>query len=165
MEQTEIEEPNEHRYLATKLWCPDYRCCSSFHPGKAVRAPAPAAPQPLCFQLWPPPLKTLGWSSGHKLLSAMYIRTDVPTFRWRQTVLNLLGGSSSSGISGGLKRHRQDPESRELQAAKTKMWLRAGKGPSLLARHLMHVWPLGYSMAATERKTSQILFFPSPRQL
>lgn len=126
MERTEIEEPHEHRHPATKLWGWAYGC----HPGKAGVPPAPAAIRLLCSQLRPPPLTTLGFPSGHRLLSAMPISMEVTTFRWRKTVLNLLWASSSSWVMWRVKRHLQGCERRKLQAAKNKMWVQAGFEPS-----------------------------------
>lgn len=92
----------------------------------------------------------------------MCLCVGVPTFRWRQTLLNLLWASSSpwgyvegwTGISNTARAENCSQKRTKCGYGQGKVWVFLPGIP------LMHIWPLGNSMAETQRKISQILFLP-----
>lgn len=113
-------------------------------------------------QLPSPPtsLADPGLLPQHKPLSAKWICTGIPTFRWTQILLNLLWASGSpwgydrKGWRGSTNTGRTENCSQEgtkCGNGQEKGWVFLPDIP------LMHTWPIGNSMAATQRKISQTL--------
>lgn len=131
MERTEAQAPS-HKALVPRLemsvFLQTWASCGSSCPSSSSTSLLPAV--------------TASLEDPGLLLSTMCICMEVPTFRWGQTVSNLLWASSFSWVTW------------KVEEASPRLCYRQGKVWVFLPdMSLMHTWPL------PERKISQILFF------